>query len=89
MVLVMILPSPPSRFASGILPPLLEERGQDAPLVRLGGEGLHINPGTYEVDWPACRSCGAGRDATNYPSGVYYYSLTAREIILKLRRWYL
>jgi hypothetical protein len=26
-----------------------------------------LKPGTYEVDW----------DAANYPSGVYYYKLTA------------
>ncbi|MCI0715417.1 MAG: exo-alpha-sialidase [Chlorobi bacterium] len=37
----------------------------------LGGEvttliNEELNPGTYEVDW----------DASNYPSGVYYYQLT-------------
>src|SRR4030095_10034326 len=37
----------------------------------------NLKPGTYEVEWPACRSCGAGRDASNYPSGVYYYKLIA------------
>ncbi len=26
-----------------------------------------LNPGTYEIDW----------DASNYPSGVYFYKLTA------------
>jgi hypothetical protein len=28
-----------------------------------------ITPGTFEVDW----------DASNYPSGVYYYKLTVRQ----------
>ncbi|HEY3249680.1 MAG TPA: T9SS type A sorting domain-containing protein [Ignavibacteria bacterium] len=36
-----------------------------------------LSPGTYEAEWPACRSCGAGRDASNYPSGVYFYKLIA------------
>ena len=28
-----------------------------------------LKPGTYEVEW----------DAANYPSGVYYYKLNARQ----------
>ena len=28
-----------------------------------------LNPGTYEVDW----------DASNYPSGVYFYNITTNE----------
>jgi flagellar hook assembly protein FlgD len=29
----------------------------------------HLNQGTYEVEW----------NASNYPSGVYYYTMTAGE----------
>ncbi|HEY3249678.1 MAG TPA: T9SS type A sorting domain-containing protein [Ignavibacteria bacterium] len=36
-----------------------------------------LSPGAYEINWPACRSCGAGRDASDYPSGVYFYKLIA------------
>jgi uncharacterized delta-60 repeat protein len=33
-----------------------------------------LSPGTYEVEWPA-----PSGDASNYPSGVYYYQLTVRQ----------
>ena len=39
----------------------------------LVNEKLH--PGTYEVEWPACRNGSTGRNGSNYPSGVYFYRL--------------
>jgi hypothetical protein len=33
-----------------------------------------LKPGTYEVEWPAPTG-----DATNYPSGVYFYKLISGE----------
>ena len=35
-----------------------------------------LQPGTYEVEWPACQT-QSGRNATNFPSGVYFYKLSA------------
>ena len=32
-----------------------------------------LKPGTYEVDWPA----RTGGNASNFPSGVYFYRLIA------------
>ncbi len=36
-----------------------------------------LQPGTYEVEWPACRNGSSGRNASTYPSGVYFYKLQA------------
>jgi hypothetical protein len=63
--------------AAILIPPLRSTTPQSRRLVEGGQEGL--KPGT-----PACRSLGAGTyevdwDATGYPSGVYFYSITAGE----------
>ncbi len=39
-----------------------------------------LNSGSYEVSWPACPGCSKGGYGNNYPSGVYYYKLTAYEV---------
>jgi hypothetical protein len=44
-----------------------------------------LSPGTYEVEFPARQSLGAGGDGTNYAGGVYFYSLIT-ENFTKTRR---
>ncbi len=48
-----------------------------------------LSPGTYEVEWPACRT-ESGRDASNFASGIYFYKLetesftqTKRMVLIK------
>ncbi|HEY3250095.1 MAG TPA: T9SS type A sorting domain-containing protein [Ignavibacteria bacterium] len=40
-----------------------------------------LKPGTYEVEFPARQSLGAGGDGSNLPSGVYYYTLSAGDFV--------
>ena len=71
-------PSTKIKFA---LPPSLKGEGKDAPMVRQGVRVIiydilgreistlvneELKPGTYEVEWLA----------ENYPSGVYFYTIT-------------
>ena len=34
-------------------------------------------PGSYRVEWPACRT-ESGRDGSNFSSGVYFYKLSTK-----------
>jgi hypothetical protein len=71
--------NPKTRFRFAIPPP---ENGSNQSVQLkifdiLGSEvetlvNEQLKPGTYEVDWPA----PAG-NASNYPSGVYFYKLVA------------
>ncbi len=38
-----------------------------------------LQPGTYKVEWPACRNGSSGRNASSYPSGIYFYKLNSAE----------
>jgi hypothetical protein len=55
------------REVANLIPPLWSTTPQSRRLVEGGQEGL--KPGTYEVQW----------DGSNYPSGVYFYTLQTNE----------